>query len=159
MKLDAIYPFWSATHEEFVDRLRYITDAQWDAMPAGPACGSIRLFAYRFLQFERMWMQKIAQERPLEPLHTSDLQGRMEYISELEAVRATTIAYLESLPVEALRSVRVAPGDPVRNEIERNVPLSWIVWRVLEEELMTYGQVRWMADLTTPPRQSMSGRS
>jgi hypothetical protein len=150
MKLDDVYPYWPATHDELVDRLRYISDEQWNMPPPGAHGGSIRLIVFRFLNFERFWIQQIAQGRPFEPLRASDLQDRNAYISELDAVRATTSAYMNILPPEELRSVRVAPADPAANEIERNVHLSWILWRVLEEELMAYGQIRALIELTTP---------
>ena len=149
MKLDLLYPYWTPAHEDLVEKLRFISDEQWNAMPAGESNVSIRLLVYRFIQFERLWMHKIAQGRELEPLPVSDFKCREDYISEFEAERARTIVYLDSLPVEALRAVRVAPADPATNDVERNVPLSWIVWRVLEEELMTYGQVRPLIEMTS----------
>jgi len=153
MKLEDLYPYWPAAHEELVDKLRYIDDAAWEAAPLGPGFGSIRLLVQRYINFERHWMIEIVQGRKAEAVTASMLHGREDYISEFKSVRAATDHYLAALPSDALRSVRTAPADPVINEIERNVPLSWILWRLMEEELMTFGQIRALVDYSKPRMQ------
>jgi uncharacterized damage-inducible protein DinB len=145
MKLDEIYPYWPETHDEFVDWLRYIDDNTWNSAPLGPAFGSIRLLVVRFIQLERQWMIGVVQNREVDPLIASDLVARADVLSQFEATRAATSVYFAPLAYEALRSVRTAPADPEINEIERNVPLSWILWLIVQNELMMHGQVRALA--------------
>ena len=48
---------------------------------------------------------------------------------------------MEPFAPQGLRAVRTVPADPARNWPETNMPVSRLLWQVVEAELAAWGQV------------------
>jgi uncharacterized damage-inducible protein DinB len=142
MTLRELYPYWPDIHTDILERLDFVTRDEWNDCRAQFEIGSVRQIVVRMIRHERRWIAEIAQKRKLEPLQTADLASEDDLISELRVQRSNTERFVATLTPESLRSVRTAPADPENNDPERNVTLAWILWNVLEYELMSWGQIQ-----------------
>ena len=142
MKLRELYPYWAGDSDEFIDTLELLDDDQWQARLGIEDGLSIRRLILELIDRERFWTAHVAQGRAYEPLPQGELKTGADIIDQYRATRAETVRYIESLTPESLRSVRVAPEDASMNEIERNVPLGWVIWHVVQQELTAYGRVQ-----------------
>jgi uncharacterized damage-inducible protein DinB len=137
-----IYPFWPETHQDLIDCLLYIKPEQWDNKAAYADAGSIRQIVTDLIRFERLWTVQILMGRID---HIQTMYSKMstdELLSELNSARASTEHFLNTKSIESLREVRVAPADPFTNQPETNVPIAWIIWHILENELISFGKIK-----------------
>jgi hypothetical protein len=123
-----------------LDTLEYLTDAQLEYRPS-PQADSIQDIVLRLIREERFWVGSLiagyAEYRPLEREHRTT--GTL--IEALTVTREITARVLEPYTPEGLRAVRTVPADPGRNRPETNMPVSRLLWQVVENELAAWGQV------------------
>ena len=55
--------------------------------------------------------------------------------------REITTRVMEPFSPPGLRAVRAVPADPAQNRPETNMPVSRLLWQVVEQELPAWGQV------------------
>ena len=140
MKLEELYPYWEAAHEDLVEAVELLTEWQLDTEP-GPAGRSLRQIVLSFVRAERFWVGQLvagyAEYRP----RPDDYPTGKSLAEALTAARAVTLRVLDPLSQEGLRAVRTVPNDPQTNRHETNTPIGWMFWHVLELELICRGQV------------------
>ncbi len=140
MRLDDLYPYWGYTHQQLLDTLEYLTDSQLEYRPS-PQADSIQDIILRLVREERFWVGTLiagyAEYRPIEKEHRTT--GTL--IEALTVTREITERVLEPFSADGLRAVRTVPADPGRNRPETNMPVSRLLWQVLENELGALGQV------------------
>lgn len=140
MKLDELYPYWDAAHEDLVETVGLLNEWQLDTEP-GPGGRSLRQIILEFVRAERFWIGQLvagfAEYRP----RPEDFPTGKALAEALSAARAVTQRVLDPLSVEGLRAVRTVPSDPATNRHETNTPIGWMFWHVLELELICRGQV------------------
>ncbi len=140
MRLEEIYPFWGYVHQQMLDTLEYLTEAQLEYRPS-PEAMSIRDIVLRLIRDERYWSGSLiagyAEYRPLESEHRTVTL----LIEGLTVTREITTRVMEPYSVQGLRAVRAVPADPSQNRLETNMPISRLLWQVLELELMAWGQI------------------
>lgn len=156
MRLEEIYPYWDHVHQRLLETLEYVTDAQLEYRPH-PMADSIRDIVLGFLKVERYWVGALIagydEYRPIEREHRTT--GAL--LEALTVTREITRRVLEPYSPEGLRAVRNVPGDPAENRPETNMPVSRLLWHVVESELTAWGQVQQrLADskLIDPPRDA-----
>jgi hypothetical protein len=156
MRLEELYPYWSYTHQQLLDTLEYLTDAQLDYRPY-PQAESIQDIVLRFIRDERFWIGALVagytEYRPVEKEHRTT--GTL--VEALTVTREITERVLEPYSLPGLRAVRTVPADPIRNHPETNMPISRLLWQVVESELATLGQIMLRLQdckLTAPPRDA-----
>ena len=139
MTLTELYPYLSDTHDDFVDRLDLLSDDEWNYRYCLPYAISLRQIVARCVARERFLVLEIAQGRKpgSSALETASLSNA-DLLSELTAARAVSERYVATLAPEMLRSVRAVPADPQLNVPESNMPLSWVLWSVVENEIAAY---------------------
>ena len=95
----------------------------------------------RLIREERYWVGTLiagyAEYRPLEDEHRTSAQ----LIEGLTVTREVTTRVMEPFAPQGLRAVRTVPADPARNWPETNMPISRLLWQVIEAELAAWGQV------------------
>lgn len=140
LKLDELYPYWDASHEDFVETVGLLNEWQLDTEP-GPGGRSLRQIILEFVRAERFWVGQIvagyAEYRP----RSEDFATGKALAEALAAARAVTRRVLDPLGPDGLRAVRTVPSDPATNRHETNTPIGWMFWHVLELELICRGQV------------------
>ncbi len=156
MRLEELYPYLGYAHQQLLDTLEYLTDAQLDYRPH-PQADSIQDIVLRFIRDERFWVGALiagyAEYRPVEKEHRTT--GTL--IEALTVTREITERVLEPYSAAGLRAVRTVPADPARNRPETNMPVSRLLWQVVESELAAWGQVTQRledAKLFAPPRDA-----
>ena len=141
MKIKDLYPYWNDAHEEFLLELERIDEQRWTEKPAHLGGGSIRQLVLHLIETERYWIGQIAMEGPASEVRGSDFPTKALLIEGFVVARAATIRYLDVLKYEGLRAVRTIPADPENNIPESNMPVSWIIWHVMEHEIYHWGQI------------------
>ncbi len=156
MRLDELYPYWSYAHQQLLDTLEYLTDAQLEFRPH-PQAESIQDIVLRLIRDERYWVGTLiagyAEYRPSEKEHRTTAS----LIEALTVARQITERVLEPYSAAGLRAVRAVPADPARNRPETNMPVSRLLWQVVENELTAWGQVTLRlqdSKLLAPPRDA-----
>lgn len=141
MRLEELYPFWGYTHQQLLDTLEYLSDAQLEYRPNGDA-QSIRDIALDLVRQERYWIGTLIagylEYRPV----ASEHRTAKALIEALTVTREITVRVLEPLSPPGLRAVRTVPADPAQNRPETNMPISRLVWQVVESELAAWGQIQ-----------------
>ncbi len=141
MKLRELYPYWSDVHWELCELLDILDDDIWTAKRVGSEGRTIRQIMLHVIDFERFWINHIAQRLPYEAITSREFSSNAEIIDQFRATRVATDRFIEGLSLESLKSVRTAPEDIANNEPERNVQIGWIIWHVLEHEIYHWGQI------------------
>lgn len=141
MTIQELYPYWHDTHEEFLLELERIEESRWDDKPCHLAGGTIRQLVLHLIETERFWIGHVAQGGPPPQISGTDYPTKQALIEGFQAAREATIRYLDMLKYESLRAVRTIPADPENNIPESNMPLSWVVWHVMEHEIYHWGQI------------------
>ena len=141
MTIHELYPYWGDAHEELLLVLERIDEAGWEDKPPHAGARSIRQIVLHMIQNERFWIGHIAQNGPVPQVLSSDYPTKQALIEGLHAAREATIRYLDMLKYESLRAVRTIPADPDNNIPESNMPLSWVIWHVMEHEIYHWGQI------------------
>ena len=140
MKLDELYPYWEAAHDDLIETVALLTEWQLDTEP-GPGGRSLRQIILEFVRAERFWVGHLvagyAEYRP----RPGDFPTGKALAEALTAARAVTQRVLDPLGPEGLRAVRTVPSDPATNRHETNTPIGWMLWHVLELELICRGQI------------------
>ena len=140
MRLEELYPFWGYAHQQLVEALEFLTEAQLEYRPHREA-SSVRDIVLRLIREERYWAGTLiagyAEYRPLETEHRT----AAALIEALTVTREITTRVLEPFSPQGLRAVRAVPADPGQNRPETNMPISRLVWQVVEQELTAWGQV------------------
>jgi uncharacterized damage-inducible protein DinB len=156
MRLEELYPYWDYAHQQVLDTLEYLTEAQLEYRPH-PQADSIQDIVLSLIRDERYWVGTLiagyAEYRPVEKEHRT----ASTLIEALTVTREITARILEPFAPEGLRAVRTVPANPARNQPETNMPVSRLLWQVVESELATWGQITLrLADsrLISPPRDS-----
>ncbi len=151
MILAELYPYLSDTHDEFVERLSLLNDDDWTHRTCPPSPISIRQIVARCIGRERLLILEIAQGRkPGSSALESASLDNSDLLSEMTAARAVTERYVATLRPEMLRTVRAVPADPRLNIPESNMPLSWVIWSIVENEVTSYANVLLLQSLTPP---------
>jgi uncharacterized damage-inducible protein DinB len=145
MTIEEIYPYWNDAHADLIFALEQIDEAYWSEKPPG-LNKSIRQIVLNLIEREHYWIGQIAQGRPAHPVAGADFPTKASLIEGLKAAREATIRYLDMLKYESLRAVRTIPADPAHNIPESNMPVSWIIWRVMENEIFHWGQIMLIAE-------------
>ncbi len=140
MKLEEIIPYWKDVHHDILDRLEWIDADTWDSRPAHQSAGSIRQIVRKMIRDERYWICQIAANGPRLD-DGSDYPNTPALLEGLRAARAATENYVAKLQPEGLKAVRTVPGDSSVNRPEANMPVSWIIWYVFQNELISWGQI------------------
>lgn len=141
MTIPELYPYWSDAHEELMLELQRLDETRWDDKPAHLAGGSVRQLVLHLIQSERFWIGRVAQGGPMPQIQGSDYPTKQALIEGFRAAREATIRYLDMLKYESLRAVRTIPADTENNIPESNMPLSWVIWHVMEHEIYHWGQI------------------
>ena len=156
MRLEELYPFWGYAHQQLLDTLEYVTDAQLEFRPH-PQAESIQEIVLRLIRDERYWVGTLiagfAEYRPIEKEHRTT--GAL--IEALTVAREITERVLEPYSMVGLRAVRAVPADPSRNRPETNMPVSRLLWQVVENEMAAWGQITQRLEdskLLAPPRDA-----
>ncbi|MBV9852757.1 MAG: hypothetical protein JO250_24115 [Armatimonadetes bacterium] len=140
MRLEQLYPDWGLTHQQLLETLEFLTDAQLEYRPH-PETPSIRDIVLRLIREERYWIGTLiasfAEYRPVEAEHRTTGQ----LIEALTVTRQITVRVMEPYSTEGLRAVRAVPADPAQNRPETNMPVSRLIWHAVEQELMAWGQI------------------
>jgi len=153
MTIADLYPYWNDSHAEFMEALNAIEDELWGRTPAGREGRTIAEIAFHVIETECFWIGEVAQSGPKNRLDPANYPTKGALIEGIEAARSATILYLDVLKYESLKSVRGIPADPKNNVPETNMPLSWIIWHVMEHEIYHWGQiVRRAEDLQSKAR-------
>ena len=147
MTLRDLYPYLSDIHEDLIERLSLLDDDYWTSRPCPPATLTVRQAVARAVERERALIQEIAQmRRPGSSALEVSRLSNSDLLSELEATRVVTERYVATLAPEMLRTVRAVPADPARNIPESNMPLSWVLWSVVENEITAAALVSFLID-------------
>lgn len=141
MTIEELYPYWNDAHEELLLELERLEEARWNDKPAHFKGGSVRQLVLHLIESERFWIGHIAQGGPKPEIRASDYPTKKDLIEGFQAARQATIRYLDMLEYESLRAVRAIPADPANNVPESNMPLSWVIWHVMEHEIYHWGQI------------------
>ena len=140
MRLEELYPYWSYVHQQLLERLELLTEAQLEYRPH-PETQSVRDIVLRLIREERYWIGTLiagyAEYRPVEGEHRT----AAALIEALTVTREITTRVMEPFSPPGLRAVRAVPADPGRNLPETNMPVSRLIWQVVEQELTAWGQV------------------
>lgn len=140
MRLEELYPDWSYRHQQLLETLEYLPDAQLEYRPH-PEAESIRDIALRLIREERYWAgTMIAGYEEYRPVAAEHQTGRT-LVEALIVAREITARVLEPYSREGLRAVRAVPADPARNQPETNVPVSRLLWNVVEAEIAAWGRI------------------
>jgi uncharacterized damage-inducible protein DinB len=141
MKISELYPYWDGVHEEFVEMLEALPEPEWRSKICSPGLLSIRQIVLNFITTEREWIGAIAARRPFEPAAERDFPTGQSLVEGVQATRAATEHYLRTMDRGSLSSVRTVPPDPAQNRQEYNTRLSCVIWHVMTQEVLAYGQV------------------
>jgi uncharacterized damage-inducible protein DinB len=141
MALDELYPYWEDVHQDFVDLLVFVPDEQLDAKQDHEA-RSIKQIVLHFVNEERFWIGHLVAQHPFERVNASDCTTVELLIDALKATREATRRVIGLTSPEGLRTVRAVPADPETNRPETNAPVSWLIWHVLETEIICLGQIK-----------------
>ena len=140
MRLEELYPYWGHAHQQLLDTLEYLSEAQLEYSPY-PETPSVRDIVLRLIREERYWIGTLiagyAEYRPIDSEHRT----RGTLIEGLTVTREITTRVMEPFSPQGLRAVRTVPADPSRNWPETNMPVSRLLWQVIETELASWGQV------------------
>ena len=140
MRLEELYPFWGYVHQQLLDTLEYLTEAQLDYHPYADT-PSIRDIMLRLIRDERYWAGTLiagyAEYRPLD----GDHRTAAALIEGLRVTREITTRVMDPYSAPGLRAVRTVPADPSQNRPETNMPVSRLMWQVVELELAAWGQI------------------
>ena len=152
MTLAELYPYLSDTHDDFAERLSLLSDAEWTHRYCLPDTISIRQIVSRCVGRERFLILEIAQGRKTgsSALEVASLSNT-DLLSEMTAARVVTERYVSTLAPEMLRTVRAVPADPRFNVPESNMPLSWVIWSVVENEIAAYANALILLNMTALP--------
>lgn len=145
MRLDELYPYWRDSHDDLLDTVAFLTDAQLDETPTAGAA-SLRDLLLDFLYQERYWVSHLVAGNAIERPRSDRYPNAASLGEALTAARQVTVRVLEPFSREGLRAVRHVPADPKANQPETNMPVAWLVWHVLEHEIALRGQVRLRLD-------------
>ena len=150
MTLTDLYPYLSDTHDDFVERMSLLNDNEWTYRYCLPDAVSLRQIVARCVGRERFLILEIAQSRRpgSSALETASLSNA-DLLSEMTATRAVTERYVATLAPEMLRTVRTVPADPKLNIPESNMPLSWVLWSVVENEIAAYANALLLLSMTS----------
>jgi uncharacterized damage-inducible protein DinB len=140
MRLADLYPFWDHCHDEFLDAVALLTKEQLDARPFEKAL-TIRQIVLHFIEAERYWLAHLVGGYAYERPRADSYPDGQALAEAARATRHVTCRVIESLSISGLRAVRCVPADPKLNRPETNMPINWMVWHVMEKELMAWGQV------------------
>lgn len=140
MRLEELYPYWSEVHEDLLDALSCLTEEHVRRRPHDRAA-SIRQIVLEFARTERFFMGHLAggltYEAPSSAEHT-DGPALMELV---RATREVTRRVVAPLSASGLKSVRTVPADTAENRPESNMPVAWLIWHVLREEIACLAQI------------------
>jgi len=145
MKLAELYPYWNDTHEDFVETVELLTTAQLRAAPY-PRAQNIGDLLVQFLFDERYYTAHLIGGYVLARPIREDLKDGRAIADAMRAAREVTERVLQPYTREGLRAVRTLPADQSINQPETNVTVAWLLWRLLELELIAWGQVRLRRD-------------
>jgi len=140
VKLDGLYPHWDDVHLELVDAVGLLKEWQLDSDP-GPGGRTLREIVLDFVRAERYWVGHLAAGYAEYRPQTHEFPTGTALAEALTAARAVTVRALEPLGPDGLRAVRTVPSDPATNRHETNMPIGWLLWHVLELELICSGRV------------------
>ena len=140
MKIQELYPYWGDTHNDLLELVELLTDDQLTYAPVASAPDTRQLLL-NFLYEERYWVAYLVGGYVLERPIAADYPQARGLASAMRAARDVTARVLEPYTQEGLRAVRTLPADPAANRPETNVPVAWLVWRLLELEIFTWGQI------------------
>jgi len=141
VKLSDLYPYWPDAHEELLDAIGHLNEAQLDAKPSDRA-RAIRDLVVDFLYAERYGIAHLVGQNDYEHPRRDRYPNGALLVDALIATRQVTERVLEPLSREGLRAVRHVPADSDANQPETNMPIAWLIWRLLEQEIAVLGQVR-----------------
>lgn len=145
MKLRDLYPYWLEAHQELLDMAAYLTETQLDARSPDGA-RSIRDLLVDFLYAERYGIAHLVGGNDYERPRRDRYTNAASLVEALVAARQVTERVLEPFSREGLRAVRHVSADQETNQPETNMPIAWLIWRLLEQEIAVLGQVRLRLD-------------
>jgi len=140
MRVDDLYPFWDAVHEDFVDTVSFLTTDKLDARPFDKAV-TIRQIILRFIEAERYWLAHVVGGYVYERPRADSFPDGHALAEASRATRYISSRVLDPLSQGSLRAVRRVPADMKLNHPESNMTIGWIIWHVMEEEIKAWGQV------------------
>lgn len=135
-----MYPYWEVVHGEFLDFVGLLTEHQIQETPlsGGHSLGQIIV---TFAALERFQIAHLIGGHRYDRPVRAEYDGGDQLVELLSVTREITDRVLLPMNAASLRSVRTLPASIERNRPETNVPVTWLVWDVLQEEIRCLGKV------------------
>lgn len=141
LKAIELYPDLSELRGELFDQLAGLTPEQLDWTPAGSK-NAISWYLRHLGQSEDFFLNAWILGRQVQPKRRAELPDFASMRAYLEATRANTIAYLESIDVTELIDRRVGYIEGFRGRPRDFVTVGWLINRVLQHETYHLGQIQ-----------------
>ena len=141
MRTDTLYPYWEMIHLELLDEVSMFTPEQIEAAP-NAGSQSLRQIVVGFAAQERFQIAHLVGGNRYDRPATSEYVTSADLLDLLKTTRQITDRVLEPISKTSLASVRTLPANLELNRHATNVPVAWLIWDVLHQEITCLGRIR-----------------
>jgi hypothetical protein len=136
-----LYPYWDLIHTELLDEVSLFTVEQIEVVP-GEATQSLRQVVVSFASLERFQIGHLVGGNRFDSPVSTEYTTAAELVDLLTTTREITDRVLARLDTTSLKTVRTLPASGELNRPETNVPVSWLIWDVLQNESRCIGRIK-----------------